>query len=133
LEACRLAEIAGDANARVESHLTAVRLAMEEHRFADGETELRAAKPTIDKDQDVDLSTQWATLFAELALAQHRQPGAELEQLRNIPAGAPKASVLEAKIVLGLATRSPANAAIAEAHRLGLVFVEADARAWAAR
>jgi tetratricopeptide (TPR) repeat protein len=131
-EALRLAEIAGDAGNRIEAHLTAVRLAMEERRFGDAESELRAAKPMIDK-HDVDLSIRWATLLAESALEQHRVPGAELEQLRNIPAGTPKASVLEAKIVLGRATGNRANSSIAEAHRLGLVFVEANAGPLAAR
>jgi len=133
LEARRLAEIAGDANSRIEARLTAGRLAMEERRFGDAESELRAAKPMIDKDHDVDLSTRWATLLAEIALAQRRAPGAELEQLRNIPRGTPKASVLEAQIVLGRATQRPASAALAEAHRLGLVFVEVSAGALAAR
>jgi tetratricopeptide (TPR) repeat protein len=132
-EARRLAEIAGNSDSRIESRLTAGRLAMAEGRFGDAESELRAAKPMIDKEQDVDLSTRWATLLAEIALAQHRAPGAELEQLRNIPSGTPKASVLEAQIVLGRATQRPASAALAEAHRLGLVFVEANAGALAAR
>ena len=108
LEAFRLAEIAGDANYRIESRFASVRLAMEEHRFGDAETELRAAQPMVDQDHDVDLSTRWAALLAESALAQHREPGAELEQLRHIPAGTPKASVLEAKI-LGACYRKPGN------------------------
>jgi len=129
LEALRLAEAAGDASNRIESRLTAARLAMEEHRFGDAESQLRAAQPIIDQDHDVDLSTRWATLLAETALAQHREPGAELEQLRHIPAGTPKASALAAKIVLGRATRIPATQALSEAHRLGLVLAEANAAA----
>jgi len=127
IEALRLAEIAGDANSRIESRLTAARLAMEDRRFGDAEADLRAIKPMIDKDNDVDLSTRWATLLAELDVALHREPGPELEQLRNIPAGTPRASALEAKIVLGKVTGNPAISSIAEAHRLGLVFVEANA------
>jgi tetratricopeptide (TPR) repeat protein len=133
VEALRLAEIAGDATNRVESRLTAVRLALEEHRFGDAESKLREARPLIDRDRDVDLSTRWATLLAETALAQHREPGAELEQLRHIPAGTPKASALEAEIVLCRATRSPATVALSEAHRLGLVLAEANAGAVAVR
>ena len=130
LESVRLAEISGNAGNRIESRLASARLAMEEHRFRDAESELRAAKPMVDQDHDVDLSTRWATLLTESALAQHREPGAaELEQLRHIPAGTPKASLLEAKILLGRATRSPATEALAEARRLGLVLAEANAGA----
>jgi hypothetical protein len=133
LDGRRLAEDSGDVHNRIESHFAAARLAIGEDRFADADSELRAVKPLVDKNRDVDLRTQWATLLTENALAQHQAPGGELEQLRKIAAGAPKASVLTAEAVPARATHRDANGPLAEAHRLGLVLVKADSGAVAAR
>ena len=133
LDARRLAEDPGDVHNRIESHFAAARLAIAGNRFADAGSELRAVKPLVDKNRDVDLRTRWATLPTENALAQHQAPGGELEQLRKIAAGAPKASVLTAEAVLARATHRDANAPLAEAHRLGLVLVKADSGAATAR
>lgn len=57
--------------------------------------------------REVDLGPQWAALWAENALAQQSDPGSELDQLRNIPAGTPKATVLAARMVPERATRGP--------------------------
>jgi tetratricopeptide (TPR) repeat protein len=129
LEANRLAEKAGGADNRIESQLTSARLAMEEGRFADAESALRMAEPLVDKNRSVNQRTRLAALSVELDLAQHRKPGIALEALKNIPAGTPMASALEARIVLGRATPDPATtaAALAEARRLGLASVERSA------
>jgi tetratricopeptide (TPR) repeat protein len=124
LEAGRLAQKTGNVDDQIEAHITAARLAMEETRFADAESELRVTKPLADKNQNVDQSTRLATLSVELALAQHREGSIELGPLTNIPEGTPRASALEAKLVLGRATgrQATVTAALAEAHRLGLVL-----------
>jgi tetratricopeptide (TPR) repeat protein len=124
LEAGRLAQKTGNVDDQIEAHITAARLAMEETRFADAESELRVSKPLADKNRNVDQSTRLATLSVELALAQHREGSIELGPLTNIPEGTPKASALEAKLVLGRATGREATvtAALAEAHRLGLML-----------
>ncbi len=129
LEAGRLAQKTGNVDDQIEAHLTAARLAMEEKRFADGEAEVRVTKPLADKNQNVDQSTRLATLAVELALAQHRQGSMEIGPLKNIPEGTPKASALEARLILGRATGREATvtAALAEAHRLGLVLAETGA------
>ena len=124
LEAGRLAQKTGNVDDQIEAHITAARLAMEETRFADAESELRVTKPLADKNRNVDQSTRLATLSVELALAQHREGSIELGPLTNIPEGTPKASALEAKLVLGRATgrQATVTAALAEAHRLGLML-----------
>ena len=126
LEAVRLADKAGGAGNQFEAHLAAARLAMEERRFTDAESELRALKPVVEKNQDVDQGTRLATLSVELALARHQSPGGDLERLKKIAAGTPVATVLEAQIVLGRAShrKDLVNAAAAEARRLGLVLIQ---------
>jgi len=131
LEAIRVADKSGDTDNQIESRLSGARLAMEEQRFAAAESALRAIKPLIAKNESADQTARMATLAVELALAQNRDGGAELEQLRNIPAGTPMATALEARVVLGRATRrnDTVKTAVNEAHRLGLLLVEQSAEA----